>query len=173
VSATRAAVSPESRVRESAEAGGTVRHVALRRPEHPQRVALVAVVLLIVVNLAIFGTRKEVRGTAAPPTRPAIIEQISPEENELVLGQSSVVVDLKPTYTAQLSIDGRPIPDDQVTVERDVYEISFQPTPDHDIHRFAAGPHTVTLEYWPRTKTYDEAKAGRLLSSYSWNFKVE
>lgn len=147
--------------------------MALRRPEHPQRVALVAVVVLIVVNLAIFGTRHEVRGTTAPATRPAIIEQVVPAEDELVLGQSSVIVDIKPTYTAQLSIDGNVIPEDQVTVEPDVYEISFQPTPDHDIHRFSPGTHTVTIEYWPRTKTYDQAKAAQLLSSYSWNFKVE
>jgi hypothetical protein len=145
--------------------------VALRRPEHPERVAFVAVVVLIVVNLAIFGTRKEVRGTAAPE-RPTGIVQLSPQENELVLAQSSIVVDLKPTYSAQLSIDGHPIPDDQLNVQPDVYELSFQPTPDHDIHRFAPGTHTATVEYWPRTKTYEQAKAGRLLGSYTWNFKI-
>jgi len=145
--------------------------VALRRPEHPERVAFVAVVVLIVVNLAIFGTRKEVRGTAAPE-RPTGIVQLSPQEDELVLAQSSVIVDLRPTYTAQLSLDGRLIPDDQVDVQSNIFELSFQPTPDHDIHRFAPGTHTATVEYWPRTKTFEQAKAGRLLSSYTWTFKV-
>ena len=145
--------------------------MALRRPEHPQRVAFVAVVVLIVVNLAIYGTRKEVRGTAAPE-RPTPIVDVSPQENELVLGQSSVVVILKPTYTGQLSIDGKPIPDDQVDVKSDVFSLTFEPTPDHDIHRFAAGTHTATVEFWPRTKTYEQAKTDSVLSSYSWNFKV-
>ena len=145
--------------------------MALRRPEHPERVAFVAVVVLIVVNLAIFGTRKEVRGTAAPE-RPTGIVQLSPQEDELVLAQSSVIVDLRPTYTAQLSLDGRLIPDDQVDVQSNIFELSFQPTPDHDIHRFAPGTHTATVEYWPRTKTFEQAKAGRLLSSYTWTFKV-
>jgi len=145
--------------------------VALRRPEHPERVAFVAVVVLIVVNLAIFGTRKEVRGTAAPE-RPTGIVQLSPQEDELVLAQSSVIVDLRPTYTAQLSLDGHLIPDDQVDVQSNIFELSFQPTPDHDIHRFAPGTHTATVEYWPRTKTFEQAKAGRLLSSYTWTFKV-
>jgi hypothetical protein len=144
--------------------------VALRRPEHPERVAFVAVVVLIIVNLAIFGTRKEVRGTAAPE-RPTGIVQLSPQENELVLAQSSIVVDLKPTYSARLSIDGHPIPDDQVTTPN-VGVLSFQPTPDHDIHRFAPGPHSATVEYWPRSKTYEQAKAGQLLGSYTWSFKV-
>jgi hypothetical protein len=145
--------------------------VALRRPEHPERVAFVAVVVLIVVNLAIFGTRKEVRGTATHE-RPIGLEQLSPQENELVLAQSSIVVDLRPTYSARLAIDGQLIPDDQLDVQPDVYELSFQPTPDHDIHRFAPGSHAATVQYWPRTKTYEQAKAGRLLSSYTWTFKV-
>ena len=145
--------------------------MALRRPEHPERVAFVAVVVLIVVNLAIFGTRKEVRGTAAPE-RPTGIVQLSPQEDELVLAQSSVIVDLRPTYTAQLSLDGHLIPDDQVDVQSNIFELSFQPTPDHDIHRFAPGTHTATVEFWPRTKTFEQAKAGRLLSSYTWTFKV-
>jgi hypothetical protein len=145
--------------------------VALRRPEHPERVAFVAVVVLIVVNLAIFGTRKEVRGTATHE-RPIGLEQLSPQENELVLAQSSIVVDLRPTYSARLAIDGHLIPDDQLDVQPDVYELSFQPTPDHDIHRFAPGSHAATVQYWPRTKTYEQAKAGRLLSSYTWTFKV-
>jgi len=145
--------------------------VALRRPEHPQRVAFVAVVVLIAANLAIFGTRHEVRGTAAPE-RPTGIVQLSPQENELVLAQSSIVVDLKPSYTAQLSIDGHQIPDDQVDIQPDVFELSFQPTPDHDIHRFSPGPHAATIQYWPRTKTFEQAKADQLLSGYTWNFKV-
>jgi hypothetical protein len=145
--------------------------VALRRPEHPERVAFVAVIVLIVVNLAIYGTRKEVRGTAAPE-RPSVVVDISPQENELVLGQSAVVVVLKPTYTAQLSIDGKPIPDDQLDVKTDVFSLKFEPSPDHDIHRFAAGTHTATVEFWTRTKTYEQAKGDHLLSSYSWNFKV-
>ncbi len=145
--------------------------MALRRPQHPERVAFVAVVVLIAVNLAVFGTRKEVRGTAAPERPPAIL-QLTPQENEIVLAQSAIIVDLRPTYSARLTIDGALIPDDQVKVDPHLYELSFQPTPDHDIHRFSPGTHTATIEYWPNTKTFEEAKAGRLLAGYSWNFKV-
>jgi hypothetical protein len=145
--------------------------VALRRPQHPGRVAVVAVVALIAINAAIFGTRNEVRGTAAPERPPAIL-QLTPQENEIALGQAAIVVDLRPQFIAQLTIDGQPIPDDQVKTVANFYEISFQPTPDHDIHQFGPGTHTATVEYWPKAKTYEEAKAGSLLSSYTWNFKV-
>ena len=146
--------------------------MALRRPEHPERVAIVAVILVIVANLAYFGTRNEVRGTPAPE-RPSAVLQLSPQEGEDILPQASIVVDLRPENTAQLSIDGKLVPQDQVTVGTpNVFELSFQPKATHDIHQFSPGSHYATIEYWPRSKTYEQAKAARLLSSYTWKFKV-
>ena len=76
--------------------------MALRRPEHPERVAIVAVVVLIVANLAYFGTRNEVRGTVAPE-RPAAILQLTPQEGENIIPQAPIVVDLDPIRRAALS----------------------------------------------------------------------
>ena len=144
----------------------------LRRPEHPERIAIIAVVLLIVVNVAIIGTKAEVRGTPSPQRSAAILD-LSPQEGEDIIPQAPIVVSLKDTYTGQLSIDGRLIPLDQVTIRNpNFYELTFQPSPAHDIKAFAPGPHTATIEYWPETKTYEEAKAGRLLGTYTWAFKV-
>ena len=146
--------------------------MALRRPEHPERVAIVAVVVLIVVNLAIFGTKKEVRGTVAPE-RPAAILELSPQEGEDILPQAPIVVDLRDTYAGQLTIDGDLIPQDQLTVTHpNLLELSFEPKAGHDITQFTPGPHTATIEYWPQTKTYEQAKASRLLGTYTWAFKV-
>lgn len=145
--------------------------VALRRPQHPGRVALVAVVVLIAVNAAIFGTRNEVRGVPVPERPPAVLA-LSPQENEFALAQDKIVVQLKPTFAAQLSIDARVIPDDQLTIDSTLNTLGFQPGPDHDIGQFSPGTHTATVEYWPMGKTYEQAKADQLLGSYTWNFKV-
>jgi hypothetical protein len=146
--------------------------VALRRPEHPERVALVAVVVIIVANLAYFGTRNEVRGTVAPE-RPAAILELTPQEGDHVIPQATVVVDLRDTYTAQLSLDGRLIPQDQVKISHpNLFELSFEPTPAHDVHKFSPGSHIATIEYWPQNETYEKAKSGRELGTYTWNFKV-
>jgi hypothetical protein len=146
--------------------------VKLRRPKHPERVAIIAVILLIVVNAAIFGTKSEVRGTPTPERAAAILD-LSPQEGESQLPQAPIIVSLKGTYTGQLSVDGRLIPQDQVTIRNpNFYELTFQPTPAHDIHEFAPGPHNATIEYWPETKTYEQALAGKLLGTYTWAFKV-
>jgi hypothetical protein len=145
--------------------------VALRRPEHPERVAIVAVVVLAVVNLAIFGTLNEVRGTASLEL-PAPIVGTDPQRGENILPQASITVDFLPKYTGQLTIDHHLIPDDQID-NPSLVEIVFQPKAGHDITHFAPGPHTATFESWPLTaKSYEEAKAGGLLSTYTWSFKV-
>ena len=144
----------------------------LRRPEHPERIAIIAVVLLIVVNAAILGTRSEVRGAVVPERSPVIFE-LSPQEGEDIVPQAPIVVDLNEKYTGQLTLDRHLIPDDQVSITHpNVFELSFQPGAAHDITKFTPGPHEATIEFWPVGKTYEQAKAQRLLSTYSWNFNV-
>ncbi len=150
---------------------GTVRDVALRRPQHPERVAIVAVVILVVVNLAIIGTKAEVRGTSGIELPPAI-RLVDPQPSERILPQATISVDLDPRDTAQLTIDHTLIPQDQLTIDPNLYSLSFQPDAAHDIHQFSPGDHTATVEYWPRTTTYEAAKSGRELGTYTWAFKV-
>jgi hypothetical protein len=145
--------------------------VALRRPQHPGRVAVVAIIVLIAVNAAIFGTRGQVRGTRAPQRPPAVLA-IAPQEDDIALAQDNVVVTLKDEFAAQLSIDGQVIPDDQLTIDTIGNTRGFQPGRDKDITQFDPGTHTATIEYWPGEKSYEEAKSSQLLGSYSWNFKV-
>jgi hypothetical protein len=144
--------------------------VALRRPQHPERVAIVAVVVLIVVNLAIIGTRNEVRGTASQKL-PGPIVGVDPQQGENILPQASISVALLPRYTGQLSIDRALIPQDQLD-NPSLYEFVFQPKAGHDITAFRPGAHNATFEAWPENKTYEEAKAGHLISPYTWRFNV-
>lgn len=146
--------------------------MTLRRPEHPERVAIVAVVVLVVANLAYFGTKSEVRGTVAPE-RPAAILELSPQEGEDIIPEQPIIVDLRDNYVGQLSIDSRLIPQDQVEITHpNLFELTFQPTPAHDIRRFSPGSHIATIEYWPQNDTYESAKSGRELGTYTWSFKV-
>ena len=145
--------------------------MALRRPQHPERVAIVAAVVIVVVNLAYFGTRNEVRGQASLKL-PAPIVLVNPQQGEDILPQASIVVDMLPKYQGQLSIDRALIPQDQLIIDPSLVEITFQPEAGHDITQFRPGPHTATVEAWPANKSYEDAKAGRLLTTYTWAFKV-
>jgi hypothetical protein len=144
--------------------------VALRRPQHPERVAVVAVFLIVAANLAIFGTRNEVRGTASQ-NLPGPIVTVEPQQGEIILPQASISVAVLARYTGRLSIDRQLIPDDQI-INPNIYEFVFQPKTGHDITAFEPGPHNATFEAWPSNKTYEEARDERLISPYTWRFNV-
>jgi hypothetical protein len=146
--------------------------VKLRRPQHPERIAIIAGILLIVANVAIIGTRAEVRGSPTTQRFPAIFE-LSPQEGETIVPQAAVSVSLKSDYTGQLSIDGQLIPQDQVDLPKVGYfVISFQPSAEHDIREFSPGPHRATIEFWPKLKTYEKAIEENSLNTYTWPFSV-
>jgi hypothetical protein len=144
--------------------------VALRRPQHPERVAIVAVIVLIVANLAVIGGRNLVRGTAEQ-NLPGPIALVTPQDGENILPQASITVTVLPRYTGRFTIDRRLIPDDQVE-NPNLNAFVFRPGPGHDIKAFEPGAHNATFEAWPDTKTYEEAKRGRLISPYTWRFNV-
>jgi hypothetical protein len=156
--------------RRSAACGRYRADVALRRPQHPERVAIVVVVLIVVVNLAIYGTIHEVRGTASQ-NLPGPIVAVDPQQGENILPQAAISVSLLPRYTGQLTIDRQLIPDDQM-INPSLSEFVFQPKVGHDITAFKPGPHNATFEAWPVGKTYEDAKKGGLITPYSWTFKV-
>ena len=144
--------------------------MALRRPQHPERVAIIAVVVIVVVNLAIIGTLAEVRGSAPQKLGGAIVA-VDPQQGENILPQAAISATVLARYTGQLTVDGRLIPQDQLD-NPSLYTFVFQPKAGHDITAFEPGAHNAAFEAWPDNKTYEQAKAGHLLSSYSWRFNV-
>ena len=127
-------------------------------------------VVLIVVNVAIFGTRNEVRGTASQKL-PGAILVVDPQQGENILPQASITVTVLPRYTGRFTIDRRLIPDDQVE-NPSATAFVFRPGTGHDIKAFEPGAHNATFEAWPDNNTYEEAKSGRLISPYTWRFNV-
>jgi hypothetical protein len=146
--------------------------VALSRPEHPARVAVVVVVAVIAVNAAIFGALAQRNGPATKQ-RPQAIQDLFPQEGELQVPQAPVGADLINDYTGQLVIDGNVIPQDQITGDPTLGQVIFEPGPDKDLRELRKGAHNAVIEYWPKTvKDADQARVKKLLSSYSWSFEV-
>ena len=144
----------------------------MTRPEHPARVAIVVIVAVIAVNAAIFGALAQRDGPAAKQ-RPPAIQVLYPQEGELQAPQASVGADLLNEYTGQLLIDGNVIPQDQISGDPTLGQVIFEPGPDKDLRELREGPHNAVIEYWPiSVKDADQARAKKLLSSYSWSFEV-
>ncbi len=136
------------------------------------RVAIVAGLVVVGVNILIFAGRSQVNGPAMIQ-RPAEIVSLQPNESDQLLPQGEIGAQLRASFDAQLAIDGKAIPQDQVTATPSLGTITFDPGPGKDIQEFSKGGHTAVLQWWPITfPTADAAKAQHQLRSYSWSFNV-
>ena len=147
--------------------------MSLTRPAHPARVAIVAVVVLAGINIAIWGAQSQENGPAAPQ-RPVAIVDLTPEEGQLTLPQSQIGAQLRTTdVTAQLLIDNRVIPQDQITGDPSLAQFYFNPGPGKEFRELTKGSHIGVVQWWPRAiSTPEQARAEGKLASYSWAFKV-
>ena len=99
---------------------------------------IAAIVALVVVFTGDGGDRQPVDRFAAPVVR------VVPQPDELVLRQARVGIVLEQGFDAELSIDGTPIPKDQLIVNDALGEYFYQPLPTLEIEAFAEGRHCIT-----------------------------
>ena len=133
---------------------------------------IVGAIILIGVTALIIGGAAQVNGPATVQ-RPNEIVDLQPNESDQLLPQGEVSAQLRANLTGQLAIDGKAIPQDQVTVNTSLGTIAFDPGPGKDIEEFTKGGHTAVLEWWPvKYATAEEARAQHELRSYTWSFNV-
>jgi hypothetical protein len=141
-------------------------------------VAIVAAVVLVVVNLGAVLLAESNTDSAAPVLTddgqqfPATIESVAPFPGSLLSPQDTISADLENEYTGILVIDppstaAFEVPEDQLDRVRDLGQVSFRPGDDKELTRFDPGIYTATVEYWPQK---DERPAQP--ESFSWQFKV-
>jgi hypothetical protein len=111
-----------------------------------QRLVLIVPLLVAVLaGVLLWANNRE--GT--PNADNKIVESVSPEERSNVLQQSTVTIDMLSGWDASLVIDGRSIPDDQLTKVTSQGVVSFEPGPGKEFEFLEAGQNCVTATYWP------------------------
>lgn len=134
--------------------------------------AMVAFGILLVVFALLLTNRgsKDIRVEGNP-----IIEALVPEADSEVLRQSTVGIDLISGYEAELTINGIPIPPDQINVLRDVENplesattggsfgstlnrFVFQPLNGRAVPELLGGKNCVVAEFWPLSDPSDRKK---------------
>jgi hypothetical protein len=134
--------------------------------KHPGRVAVVAITLLVVFNLAIVLFNESDTSPQGEKALPVDIEAVKPEPNQITGLIDDVTVDLADRYSGVLVVDGIEIPEDQLDRVTGIQTVSFRPGPDKVIGRFRAGENTVTVKYWDGRLQDRPARP----YSFSWSF---
>jgi hypothetical protein len=136
--------------------------------EHPGRVAIVMIVLLLTLTLgATVLHNTDTSSGNSRPELPSTIEAINPERGELTGLVDNVEVDLNDRYTGVLELDGVEIPEDQLDRIEQLGVIAFRPGPGKEFTRLKAGENTVVVHYWPRTDPRPEKPL-----TFSWRFRA-
>ncbi len=120
---------------------------------------IIAAVGLIAVAYALADTDDT---TTANPA----FEVLIPAPAAEILAQDRVGVDLAPGYDAELTIDGIPIPADQLNRVDALNEVTFQPGPDREFESWPGGPNCVEATYWLIAAGRDDAE------SFVWCFEA-
>jgi len=92
------------------------------------------------------------------------IEQLIPSKNAKILQQDQVGIDLQTGYSADLAVNGVPIPEDQVTRQSGLDTVLFQPGPDKVFEAWPAGQNCVVATFWANDVGPQESK------TQSWCF---
>ena len=122
-------------------------------------VGLVAVALFLLV-WGLASKREEL-----PPVRRAGLVRWSPAEGSVAVRQGAIDVELGFGYDGELSINNRPIPDDQVDRIAGINRLSFTPGPGKEYESLPEGRNCVSITFWTTA-------AGRESASrpFSWCF---
>ena len=140
----------------------------------PTRVKLV-ILALFVAGIGAFVAASLAGGSDRPCRPPAAIEQLIPECNAQVLQQDRVGVDMRPGYTAELAINGVPIPNDEIrsigvaaNQQTGVAPDTFVFTPGRGkaLEELQAQQNCATVTYWSLADGPDRS------SQFTWCFRA-
>jgi hypothetical protein len=101
-----------------------------------------------------------------PRLRPQAILAVSPLPASLQLRQTEIFVELAPRFTGTLTVNGIPVPDDQLDVIEGLNRYAFTPGAGKEIEELPPGRACAVVDYTPVADASDPG------GSYRWCFSV-
>ena len=95
------------------------------------------------------------------------VDDLIPQRNAQVLQQQTVGIDLIPTWTGVLVIDGTEIPQDELQVTQEIGLIQYTPNEGQAVEQLLAGTNTGNAIVWPLAESPETAAR-----TISWTFEV-
>lgn len=115
--------------------------------QYPRWVWAFGIIGAAVIGVCIFAI-VQLNESNAVDTGNGAIEQLIPAPATQILSQTEVGVDLAPGYTAELSLNGFPIADDEVKRVPATNSVLFLPGPGKSVEEFTPGQNFITVRYW-------------------------
>lgn len=123
-------------------------------------------VLLAFSAAAMYVAFTEHDGSPNPRLRPQAIRAVSPLPASLQLRQTEIFAELSPEFTATLTVNGTPIPDDQLDVIEGLNRYAYTPGAGKEIEELPPGRACAVVDFVP----VDGSAA--VAGTYRWCFSV-
>jgi hypothetical protein len=136
---------------------------------HPWRVLIVVGALALVVNLVIVLGMSSDTSDQGKQAVNRDIEQVSPAPGSIVNPRDDVVVRLRGGLTGVLVINGKRLPEDQLTIDNATSTITFRPDSGKELETLPAGTTDAAVLFWKQTEP--EPPPGER-DSFRWSFRV-
>jgi len=144
----------------SAASAGPAQAPRRFQPRHAGYLVLVAIAAVAVYF--VYQLAGEDSGTG----QSSAIEQLYPTENAQILQQDRIGIDLAPGYEGRLSLNGEPLPDDEVMTVPELNQVFYQPGPGQTFDAWPAGRNCIIATFW-RSETGPGQSTNR-----AWCFTV-
>ena len=141
---------------------GSLAGVTIRR-------GVLALLLLAAVGAFYAAGHNGKSGDVEPSVSDSAVEELVPADGSPnVLRQSEIGIDLATGWTAELAINGRTIPDDQLRRNDPLNQLFFTPGPGKEIERLNAGTVVVVASIWKPIDGETRADARQVV----WHFRT-
>lgn len=130
-----------------------------------RRVVFAALLILAGFSLYLAGTLHDDSPTAGARSR--VVKTVSPRPGSIQPRQTEILVELDTGYEGDLSVNGTPIPDDQLNVIQGLNRITYTPRPGREIEALPAGVNCAVVRFRPLASSPGQA------GSYRWCFSVQ
>ncbi|CAN5630001.1 hypothetical protein BH18ACT1_BH18ACT1_13290 [soil metagenome] len=137
---------------------------------HLPKMRRIVIVLgvVVAVGLLVWASSRDAddAGDQAQLTDSAV-EELIPADGAQDLRQREIGIDLAPSWTAVLVVDGEEIPEDQLRRNEPLNQVFFRPGEGQVIDELFPGPHGVSALIWrPQYEDREDAR------TVSWSFRV-
>ncbi len=127
----------------------------------------VLMILLPFVGIGFFVAAALVGGSNENAVLPEGVEALFPNENAKTLAQDRVGADLQFGWAANLTINGTPIPADQLDQDSGLNQVAFTPGKGKALEELQPNKNCVVVEFW---RVLDGPSASN--PTRSWCFNV-
>jgi hypothetical protein len=130
---------------------------------HPRHAGYALLLVVVAVCVVVLYQRSEMNGVDLDNGR---IERLIPTPGSKILSQDEIGIDLAPGYEATLTLNGTPIPEDELLIVPQLNQVTFKASPDRETQLIPAQQNCLVATYWLSSTGPAQS------STRSWCFSV-